>query len=139
MTTKMPEKPKLHYSRDPKKEERAKNWDKSVLGKIGKFIGKAQAPMQDVDETIRWIQSRGKMKTGGPLGYTRKGLRDLGMGKKLEKSVKEHSKPKTEIGEGISISRDAIERKMNKKEPVEGVGIRRKPISRTARKAVRDF
>lgn len=130
MTTRIssPKKPGIDYKLDPKNKDRADKWDKSILGKIGSFIGKAQAPMQDVDETVRWIASKGKMKTGGPLGYTRKTLRDLGMGQKTEKKVREFSKPKTEIGDPLVLMRPAIERKLKSKkgEPVGGVGIRRK-------------
>jgi len=135
MTTRT-EKPKIKYApKSEKDKKRAEDWDKSTLGKIGRFIGKASAPMSDADETIRWIMSRGKLKTGGPLGYTRKSLRDLGMGQSTKDKIKKNSEPKTEIIPPQVIER-AIERR---KEPVGGVAIRRKPVSRTNRRAVRDF
>lgn len=113
------EKPKIKidFKPNPKDKEKAEKWDKSVLGKIGRFVGSASAPLADVQETAEWIASRGKKKTGGPLGYTRKTLRDLGMGKKTEKTIQRVNK----TGD-LSA---AIERRL-KKGPVDGVAIRRK-------------
>jgi hypothetical protein len=130
--------PRIEFHRNTNREKKASDWEKSVLGKIGSAVGKASAPMADIEETANWIKSKGKMKTGGPLGYTRKALKDLGWGQKTEDKIKKMNAPKSEGDPLLNIHmKGAIERRLKNK-PVGGVGIRRK-ANDPAGKPVADF
>lgn len=123
--------PIVDFKPNPDREKKAANWDKSILGKIGSGISKASAPLADIEETAKWIQSKGKLKTGGPLGYTRQTLKDLGWGQKTADKMKKSQQ------DPLIHMKGAIERRLKGK-PVGGVGVRRKATDPSG-KAVADF
>lgn len=95
-----------------KREKTEKNWKKDPRSKVEQLVGRASAPMNDITELSQQIGSRVRGKKapawGGPLGYMRKNLRDLGMGQKTADKIKKaQSQP---------VSGVAIERRLQRKQ-----------------------
>lgn len=107
---------KLEIKQPPRKQDTT--FDKTVRGKVGKVLDRREAPLYDIDELVQQVKTRGKTPWGGLAGFTRKNLRDVGMGQTTKKKI-ESVKPKPQL--------------------VEGVGSPRKTISKHARHRVRDF